>query len=109
MAIAYTWQFDFLDVYPTYQTVNNAVESMHWRLTADDGVSHHSHAYGNAKAGPIDVNNFIPYANLTLPVVQGWCEAAIGSQELDAIKASLAGQIDEQALPTISSMLPPWS
>lgn len=109
MAIAYTWQFDFLDVYPTYQTVNNAVESMHWRLTADDGVSHHSHACGETKAGPIDVNNFIPYASLTLPVVQAWCEEAIGAEDLAALKASLVSQIEEQAFPTISSMLPPWA
>lgn len=38
MPIAYTWQFESLDVFPTYQTVTDAVESMHWRLTADDGL-----------------------------------------------------------------------
>ena len=104
---AYTWQFDSIDVYLTYQTVTNAVESMHWRLTADDGLGHQATAYGETKAGPVDVNNFIPFANLTLATVQGWCEAQMGS-ELDEIKASLVGQINEQVTPTMASLPPPW-
>lgn len=108
MTIAYTWQFDSLDVYPTYETVADAVESMHWRLTADDSLGHQAQAYGEAKTGPIDVNNFIPFEDLTLATVQGWCEAAMGTSEVNDIKASLVGQIDDQVSPTISSMPPPW-
>lgn len=103
----YTWQFDSIDVYLTYQTVTNAVESMHWRLTADDGLGHQATAYGETKAGPVDVNNFIPFADLTLATVQGWCEAQMGS-ELDEIKALLVGQINEQVAPTMVSLPPPW-
>ena len=108
MTIAYIWQFDSLDVFPTYSTVADAVESMHWRLTADDALGHQAQAYGEAKAGPVDVDNFIPFDELTIEVVQGWCEAAIGTDEVNAIKASLVGQIDEQANPTIVPMQPPW-
>ena len=103
----FAWQFDSLDVFPTYQTVSDAVESMHWRLTADDGFGHQAQAYGETKTGPIDVNNFIPYANLTLPVVQGWCEAQMGV-ELDQVKAALVGQIQEQVTPTTVSLPVPW-
>lgn len=108
MTIAYNWQFESLDVYPTYQTVANAVESMHWQLTADDGLGHHATAAGESKAGAVDLDNFIPYNDLTLAVVQGWCEAVIGSEDLDAIKAMLVGQIAEQVSPTVSSLAPPW-
>lgn len=108
MTIAYNWQFDSLDVYPTYETVTNALESMHWRLTADDGLGHQAQAYGEAKAGPVDVNNFIPFDDLTLATVQGWCEDAIGTDQVNAVKASLVGQMDEQVSPTIVSHPPPW-
>lgn len=108
MTIAYTWQFDSLDVFPTYETVTNALESMHWRLTADDTLGHTAQAYGEAKAGPVDLENFIPFEELTLETVQGWCEAAIGVDEVNAIKASLVGQIDEQVSPSLLSMPPPW-
>lgn len=107
MPTAYTWQFESLDVYPTYGAVTNAVESMHWRLTADDGLGHQATAYGEVKAGPVDPDNFIPFASLTLATVQGWCEAQMGG-EVDEVKAVLAGQINEQVSPTISSLSPPW-
>lgn len=107
MTIAYMWQFDSLDVFPTYSTVTDAVESMHWRLTASDGLGHLAEAYGEEKTGPIDVNNFIPYQDLTLADVQGWCETQMGPQ-LDIVKASLVGQIDEQIDPTTLSLAPPW-
>lgn len=106
--IAYTWQFDSLDVFPTYSTVTDAVESMHWRLTADDGLGHQGQAYGEQKTGPIDPNNFIPYASLTLADVQGWCETQMGQVQLDAIKAGLVGQIDLQLAPQTASLPPPW-
>lgn len=108
MTIAYTWQFESLDVYPTYETVTNAVESMHWQLVADDGADHHATAAGETKAGPVDVNNFIPFNDLTQEIVQGWCEAAMGTEDVDGVKAMLVGQINEQVSPTISSLPPPW-
>ena len=107
MPTAYTWQFPRLDVFPTYTGLTDVVESIHWRLTADDGLGHQATAYGETKAGPVDVNNFIPFANLTLATVQNWCEAQMGS-ELDEIKALLVGQINEQVAPTMASLPPPW-
>lgn len=108
MPTTYTWQFEVLDVFPTYETVVNAVESMHWQLIADDGAGHRASACGETKTGSVDVENFIPFGDLTLEVVQGWCEAAIGSQELDGIKAILAGQVNDLANPVIYSYPPPW-
>lgn len=107
MTIAYTWQFESLDVYPTYETVTNAVESMHWQLVADDGIGHHATAAGETKAGAVDLENFIPFDDLTQEIVQGWCETEMGA-DLDGVKAMLVGQIDQQVNPTISSLDPPW-
>lgn len=103
----YTWQFDSLDVIPTYQTVTDAVESMHWRITADDGAGHQAVAYGETKAGPVDVNDFIPFGQLTLGTVQGWCEAQMGS-ELGEIQAYLIGVIGQQVSPQTVALEPPW-
>jgi hypothetical protein len=104
----YSWQIDSMDVYPTYQTVTDAVESMHWRLTADDGLGHQAQAYGETKAGPVDVNSFIPYPNLTLPVVQGWVETQLGAAGVDELKMSLSWQIEQQVNPDTLSLAPPW-
>ena len=103
----FVWQFDSLDVLPTYQTVTDAVESMHWRITADDGAGHQATAYGETKAGPVDVNDFIPFEQLTLATVQAWCEAQMGS-ELGEVQAFLVGQIDQQIYPQTVALQPPW-
>jgi hypothetical protein len=107
MTIAYDWQFDSLDVFPTYETVTDAVESMHWRLIADDGLGHTAQNYGEAKTGPIDVNDFIPFDELTAADVEGWLEAVLGS-EVDAMKVWLAGQIEQIVDPLTVSHPPPW-
>lgn len=108
MTIAFTWQFEVLDVYPTYETVTNAVESMHWQLVADDGAGHTAIAGGETKAGPVDVNNFIPFNDLTQEIVQGWCEAEMGTEDVDGVKAMLTGQINDQVSPSIMVLAPPW-
>lgn len=103
----YVWEFESLDVFPTYQTVSDVVESMHWRITADDGAGHQATAIGETKAGPVDVDNFIPFNQLTEQIVQGWCEAQMGS-ELDEVMAYLVGVIDQQVSPNTVSVAPPW-
>jgi hypothetical protein len=108
MPTAYTWQFATLEVYPTYQTVTNAVYNMHWRLIADDGASHTASAYGSQTCGAIDVNNFTPFANLTLSQVQSWLEEKLGANQISVIKAQLNQQIANQITPPTASLPPPW-
>lgn len=108
MPNTYSWQFESLDVYPTYGALTDVVQSIHWILVADDGDGHSAKAYGEELTGPVDPDNFIPFADLTAAVVQGWAEAAMGS-ELDQVKAFLDTRISEQVSPTIVSMSPPWA
>lgn len=103
----FAWQFDALDVFPTYEGMTNVVESMHWRLTASDGLGHTAQGYGEHKAGPPDPNNFIPFANLTQAQVIAWLEVAMGS-ELTTLQAQLETQLAEQASPTLVGLSPPW-
>lgn len=108
MPNAYTWQFTALDVYPTQQGLTNVVFQVHWRLTGDDGGGHTATAYGTQLLGPPDPGNFIPFASLTASVVQGWVEARMGTTELNAVKADLSTNIDNQVSPATVQMAPPW-
>ena len=105
----YTWQFPALDVYPLHEGLADAVFNMHWRLTADDGSGHTAEAYGTQAAGPIDPNDFIPYADLTLVEVTGWVEAAMGEVDLGTLKASLDQRIANQVSPPTATLAVPWS
>jgi hypothetical protein len=104
----YTWQFPALDVYPTYQGLTNAVYSVHWTLTGNDGSGHVSTAYGSQALGAINPQNFTPFASLTAAQVQGWVEAQMGSTDLAQCKAGLDQRIAEQITPTRTTVLPPW-
>lgn len=107
MPTAYTWQFVALDVFPTHNGLTNVVESIHWRLTEDDGLGRQAESYGEQLAGPPDPDNFTPFAELTALQVQGWTETQMGS-ELDQIKADIDNRIAQQISPTVVAMQPPW-
>ena len=108
MANTYVWQFESLDVYPTYETVTDAVFSVHWRLHADDGNDHRASVYGEQRCGDIDPNDFIPFNQLTEAEVQSWVEGQMGSAGISELYASLDSQIADQINPPSVSMAPPW-
>lgn len=107
MPNTYSWMFPRLDVYPTYETVTNAVFQVHWRLLADDGSGHIARAYGAQMCGAINPLVFIPYDDLTPADVQGWVEAQMGD-DLDAIKAELDAKILSTLSPATLGLPPPW-
>jgi len=109
MPNAYTWQFEHLIVYPTYETVQNAVTQVQWRMHVDDGAGHTSSAYGIQQLGPIDTNDFIPFESLTQAVVQGWVEDAMGATELALVQAGLDMQITQIVNPPTQLLEPPWA
>lgn len=108
MPTAYTWQFPALDVYPTYQTVTDAVFNVHWRLTGSDGAGHAATAYGTQRLGVIDTGNFTPFANLTASQVQGWVEAAMGASDVAMCKSDIDRIIANKIAPSTETKLPPW-
>lgn len=104
----YTWTILRLDAYPTYEGVEHAVYSMHWRLAADDGAGHSAYCYGTQSAGPINPNDFTPFNELTEAQVLGWLEAAMGQEQIARIKADADAQIEQQINPTSESLPVPW-
>lgn len=108
MPNTYVWQFPRLDVYPTYETVTDAVFQVYWRLTADNGAGRTEESYGVQPCGPIDPENFTPYEDLTETEVQDWVETQMGS-ELNQVKSDLDARIQEAVAPTKVSLPPPWT
>jgi hypothetical protein len=108
LATTYVWQFDSLDVYPTYGYLADAVYAVHWRMLADDGAGHAAQAYGVQQCGPIDPAEFIPYPDLTFYEVRGWVEAGMGS-DLVSLKLYLDSLISIQVNPPTMELSPPWA
>jgi len=104
----YTWEFPMLHVYPTYETVHNAAHRVEWALSADDGT-HGSTITGTQELGPIDVQNFTPFASLTRAQVQGWVEAQMGTAHVAALKVILDAKLSAEVSPPEAILHKPWA
>ena len=107
MAIGYTWDVSTVDTYPTKDSKSDVVYNVHWRLTATDDTNKDSDGnnwtattYGSQGVDTSDLSSFTAFADLKASDVQGWVEAALGADEVTAMKASLDSQIAELITPT---------
>ena len=107
MAINYAWDVSTVDTYPTKDSNSDVVHNVHWRLTAtddantdSDGNNWTAEVYGSQGLDTDSISSFTAFADLTSSDVQGWVEAALGADEVTALKASLDAQIAEKITPT---------
>jgi len=77
MANTYSWNCRTVDCYPTFDEQSDVVYNVHWRLTAtSDQVDSNDNpyvasVYGTQAISTDDIENFIPFADLTLWIVTG--------------------------------------
>ena len=107
MAISYTWDVSTCDTFPTKSGKSNVVYNVHWRLTATDDTNKDSDGnpqtasvYGAQSLDTSDLSSFTNWSSLDAAKVQGWVEAALGSDEVTALKTGLDAQIAEKVTPT---------
>jgi hypothetical protein len=105
MAIAYTWKIERLDCYPTLETFENVVSTVHWRLFAAGGGCEAT-SYGTAALDTSSLGPFTPFDQLTEAQVVGWVRTAIDGA---AHEAALAQNIADQLAPPIVSPPLPWA
>ena len=113
MAINYTWDVSTVDVKEIDGNADT-VFNVHWRLTgtddantvkdmSDNDVAAAATVYGSIGLDTEDLSDFIAFADLTVSDVQGWVEAAMGEEEVQAKKDSLDAIIAELVTPTVQT------
>ena len=113
MAINYTWDVKTVDV-KEIDGKADTVFNVHWRLNAEDDantvkdflgndVPVSTSVYGTQSLDTSDLSDFTAFADLTTNDVQGWVEAAMGEEEVQAKKDSLDSQIDELVNPIVQT------
>jgi|TARA_R100001443_G_scaffold114258_1_gene130045 hypothetical protein len=107
MAINYTWDVSTCDTYPTKSGKSNVVHNVHWRLKGtdssnkdSDGNSQIAEVYGSQSLDTSDLSSFTNWSSLDAAKVQGWVEAALGSDEVTRLKRVIDAQIAEKVTPT---------
>ena len=103
MTINYTWDVSTVDVKEIDGNADT-VFNVHWRLTGtDDANDESASVYGTIGLDTEDLSDFIAFADLTVSDVQGWVEAAMGADEVQAKKDSLDATIAELVTPTVQT------
>lgn len=108
MALTYSWDFPAFDCYPDKGGYLDVVFTVHWRYSASDDAGHTAVDYSTQSVGFTEGDPFIPFADLTLDIVAGWVEAAIGPERIAEMQADLAAQIAQQVTPTRLTLPAPW-
>tara|TARA_R100001230_G_C5618199_1_gene128229 strand:+ start:56 stop:442 length:387 start_codon:yes stop_codon:yes gene_type:complete len=106
MANTYSWNCRTVDCYPTFDEQSDVVYNVHWRLTAtSDQVDSNDNpyvasVYGTQAISTDDIENFIPFADLTNTIVTGWVETVMGEDKVAEMKTNLDNNIESQINPT---------
>ena len=106
MANTYTWDCKTVDVYPTHDSHSDVVYNAHWRLNAvsdqqdAEGNDYSASSYGTHSVNADDIENFVPFADLTNDLVSGWVIDGMGEDEVANIKSGLDNNIADQINPT---------
>lgn len=111
MAVSYFWTINPLECYPTASGESDVVFTAHWQLHAQEIVNEvtwSAQSIGTAAIPLHSGSEFIPFEQLTLPVVQGWVEESLGSGSVDNLKAGLAQNIANQINPPVVTLQSPW-
>jgi hypothetical protein len=99
MSTIYTWKINQLD----RLTADGFVFTVHYTVSATDGT-YNSQVYGTVGYTQTD-ENYIPYADLTEDIVNGWVKASLGEA---TVQTNLQAQIDLQKNPPTATGLP-WA
>ena len=103
MAITYTWNCTTVDTYPTKSDQTDVIFNVHWRLNGVDDTEDENvgDSYGVVSLDTEDLSTFTAFADITEANVISWVEAALGEDQVTALKTSIDAQIAEKITPTV--------
>jgi len=106
MAITYTWNVSTVDT-KTIDSNDDVIFNVHWRLNAEDDANQDDEGnnltagvYGTQSLDTSDLSNFIIFGSVDAATVEGWVEAAMGAEAVQALKDGLDAQIAELVTPS---------
>ena len=109
MANLKTWDCKSVEVYVEESGNSDVVYNVNWRINCVsdvaklDGEFYQSSLYSSQQI-PAPEGTFIPFADLTEAIVEGWTKAALGDETIEKLYASLDEQIELQINPISLSM-----
>ena len=110
MANLKTWDCKSVRVYLKESGNSDVVYNVNWRVNCvsdvakPDGGFYSSTVYGTQQIPAPAEGTFIPFADLTEAIVEGWTKAALGDERVAELYKNLDAQIEAEINPTSLSM-----
>ena len=76
---------------------------MHWRVTKEDDEFIGS-SYGTQSLNTEDIQDFVPFDEVTSEMVESWVKEAMGEEEVSNIESNLDKQIEAQKNPSTETI-----
>ena len=99
--MTYTWNNKTVDTYPNLDGNADVIFNVHWRLTGEDSDGNVGSTYGTIGLDTSDLTDFTAFADITEDMINGWVEAAMGEEEVQAKKDAIDAQIEEKINPSV--------
>ena len=96
-----TWKINTLDRDLTQGDNENIITTIHWTASDSDADGNTGSSYGSV--GVTLVGTPTAYADVTEADAIGWAKDALGDEQVTAIEASIASQIESLANPVTAS------
>ena len=103
------WIISSIDCLPQYGQYNDIVKVIHWRRCNEiiyNDIKYYADIFGAQNIELNDIENFIPYYNLTFQDICQWLENYI---DLKSIDNELDIQINNKINPPIIQLPLPWN
>ena len=93
------WNCKLVDVYTSeIDGHEKVIFNVHWRVSKEE-EEYVGSAYGTQSLNTENIENFIPYDDVTSEIVEGWVKEAMGEEEVSSIESSIDKQIEDQKNP----------
>ena len=93
--VTYKWSIRLLGSKPASLGEKYFVDLISWSYNATDGEGNYAACFGTTQLSQNQNTNFTPLEDLTKEQVIGWLLNALGEQEVNALKASLDTQLQQ--------------
>ena len=106
--VTYNWNCRTVDAYVEQNAEADVVYNVHWIVTGTSdevdpnspNIFYQSGSIGTQLLDVSEITNFIPFADVTNEEVVTWTQDAMGAEQVAAIEAGIASQIESMIHPT---------
>ena len=94
------WNCKTIDVYTDeHNGHEQVIYNVHWRVSKED-EEYSASSYGSQSLNTEDIQDFIPFDDVTSEMVEGWVKDAMGEEKVSDIEESLNQQIEKEKNPS---------